>query len=188
MKKVVVMFVSLFVLIFGVYAQHLKFKGIEITGTLDNVVKELKAMGYELEAIESDAAMLSGEFAGEDCDIVVYSTPISKQVYTILVSYEEEDSWYSLKADYLKFKRMFREKYNVIPKSTEEFHSPYYEGDGYEMQALRMSKCFYFSNFNVENGTIKVVILKDHVVLAYIDGFGDSLNEREKETNSFNDL
>lgn len=187
MKKVAVFFACI-LLSLNINAQHLKFKGVEITGALSSMVGELKKMGYELISNDGSCAILSGEFANEDCYLSVYATPSSKQVHTIVVSFEKQDNWYSLKADYLKYKKQLREKYNVIPRSTEEFSSPYYEGDGYELQALKKSKCFYFSSFKLEYGTIKVIIIDDHVSLFYSDSIGDALYKNEKAKSAYEDL
>lgn len=164
------------------------FKDIPITGSLENMITRLKRQGYSLESQTNSTALLSGIFANEDCGICVYTTKKTKTVYSILVVFEEETSWYSLKSAYKKFKNQLTQKYKIAPDVTEEFVDPYYEGDGYEMQALRNRKCFYWSHFNFDNGTIKLVILDDRIALQYLDKKGNQINEKEENQSTMDDL
>lgn len=192
MKK---LFITLFVLLtLGVNAQtesHLKFKGIPITGTLDNMINKLEAQGYVLTESDNKAAILYGKFANEYCDIIVCVTPNTNIVYKIIVVFESVDNWWSLKSDYYKLKDQISSKYVVTAtKENETFFKPYYEGDGYELQALRNGKCVYYSKFNVDYGEIAVLISKIEcgICLYYTDSIGDNLNKEEENQSSYDDL
>ncbi|MBQ8223084.1 MAG: hypothetical protein IJZ87_07070 [Bacteroidales bacterium] len=190
MKKLVLILFVLFSV--GLNAQtesHLEFKGIPITGNLSNMVSKLKTQNYELIETRSDGAQLKGQFANERCDIVVFTTPKSRTVYQVTVMFEENDMWHSLKSDYNNLKEQLSRKYNVKPDPIEIFLDPYYEGDGYELQALRKHKCFYTSNFDLTNGDIILAMYYDgRVVLIYTDAVGNDLKEIEENQNSYDDL
>lgn len=175
----------------SVYAQDssaIKFKGIPVSGHISNMVEELKKQGYTLKELNNTSALLNGKFANETCDIIVYATATSKQVYSILVVFGKQSSWYSLKSEYLRIKNMVKDKYNVSPDATEKFYSPYYEGDGYEMQALSRDKCAYFSTFDIDNDKIGVYILTNKVLLNYENSANKLLDKREEDSKAYSDL
>lgn len=125
---------------------HLTFKGLSLSGSLDSFVASLVGQGYVLKESQSDGALLKGSFASESgCTIVVMTTKKTHKVYGVGVSFEEKTSWSSLKSQYRDYKSMLYAKYGEPSKHLERFYNPYYEGDGYEMQALRMDKCTYTS-------------------------------------------
>lgn len=190
MKKLLLILFVLFSI--GVNAQtesHLEFKGIPITGSVDNVMNKLKTQGYVLVDSNDEIAIVKGQFANEECEIIIAATPKSKQVYMVLVCFEEKESWWTLKSDYKKLKEQITAKYNVKPKSTERFIDPYYEGDGYELQALRKDKCRYHCEFKLTNGKIDILLSDEaSVYLYYTDAIGEKLNEQEENQSSYDDL
>lgn len=168
--------------------QYMKFREIPITGPITEMVKKLQALGYTLEEQENYVAIMSGNFANENCEIVLYATPKTHKMHSVIVNFAEQNSWYSLKSKYKKLKEQLTSKYNQTPKSTEYFADPYYEGDGYELQALRKDKCFYFSNFSFTPGKIGIYILGNKVTIMYQDYFGKSLNKKEEKEKAYDDL
>ena len=170
------------------YHTYLEFKNTPISGKLTDMVKKLQDLGYTLEEQENYVAIMSGNFANENCEIVLYASPKTKTMHSIIVNFGEQNSWYSLKSKYKKLKEQLISKYNHTPKSTEYFADPYYEGDGYEMQALRNEKCFYFSTFNFNNGKIGIYIVGNKVQLLYQDSKGKSINQQEENANAYDDL
>ena len=91
---------------------HLKFKGLEIDGSLTNFKNALIAQCYTLVETEENAIALKGKFAGyNDCAILVAATPVEKIVYSVVVMLPEQDSWYSLKSRYKEFKQSLTDKY-----------------------------------------------------------------------------
>lgn len=167
--------------------QHLTFKGIPIDGTLQDVVSKLESKNFILKKQYDTVAVMEGTFANEGCNILLSTTPKSKKVYTILVMFKESDSWYSLKSDYNELKEQLKQKYKVKPDVTETFYDPYYEGDGYELQALRKSKGFYISTFKLENGEIGLYIASE-VRLQYTDKINSEINECEENSKTYDDL
>lgn len=192
MKRVLVFLYMLALVFTSTYAQeaeaHLKFKGIAITGRIENVVEKLKAEGYKLSSQSDDYAIMTGNFANSACSFFISATPQSKQVYTVIVVYDEANSWSTLKSDYLNLKKLLTQKYQVTPRSSENFVSPYYEGDGYELQATKNSKCFYYSIYDVPHGEIRLVILNKRINIMYTDSLGNLTNEREEKADALDDL
>lgn len=166
---------------------HLCFKGVPITGRATNVIKKLQARGYILKENDDDVFLMTGKFANEKCEIYIFTTAISKEVYQIGVIFNESLNWKSLKDDYLKLKKLLKEKYD-LSSSIERFSEPYYDGDGHELTALKLGKGMYGSRFKVDNGSIFLVITSSRVNLVYTDKNGDLINDKESKDLISKDL
>ena len=164
---------------------HLTFKGVPIDGSLTSFVEKLKAKGFTSVVNNSDGATMKGNFGGKICKIRVGITKTSKKVYLVIVQVEESDSWRTLKSTYNEYKSLLTTKYGK-GKSVECFFSPYEEGDGEEMNALRLRKCLYKTTFETSKGYVMLTIAHveggDEVMLCYFDKINRALFEREKKT------
>lgn len=172
---------------------HLTFKGVEIDGSLKDFSSKLIEQGYVISESDDECVVFKGSFGGDDdCMIGVYTTPNTKKVYTVIVALSITNSWTSLKSDYNEYKTMLTAKYGKPDKSIERFKDPYYEGDGYELQAFRLDKATYLTHYNASNGTILVHIGHflggARVCLSYTDNINGQLNKREINTNKYGDL
>lgn len=174
----------------AVFAQeHMTFKGVSMDNSLSSFISQLKSKGFTLDATEDNVALLKGDFAGKsDCTIGIVATKQGKKVWKVVVYFPEETSWYSLKSEYKSFKSSYTEKYGS-PKSFERFDDPYYEGDGYELQALRLEKCTYKSYYNTSKGYISVGIDKSGcVTVAYEDAINVEIKRKEAEMSVSEDI
>ena len=77
--------------------------------------------------------------------VTLHSTPETNNIYMVNVVFDEENSWYSLKSDFLNIVKSYRAKYKCID-SGRTFLEPYYEGDGFELQGVANDKCCFFIN------------------------------------------
>ena len=184
--------VTLFAILFSVaiYAQeHLSFKGISMGCDLTTFVSKLKGQGFTQELLYDDAAILKGDFAGKsNCTVVVAATKATKAVWKVLVIFPEKSSWYSLKSEYLTFKESYTSKYGK-PSSYEYFRDPYDEGDGYEMQAVRLEKCTYRSFFKLSMGDVCLEISDDECVqVHYQDKINSAILDKEEQQSVSNDI
>ena len=193
MKKIIAIITLFLLTCYAVNAQeHLKFKGIPIDGDSKAFVQKLKEAGYVQDS-SGDVVYYKGTFAGlKDCSIMVKTTPKSNIVCSIMVLTDDVTSWYDLKGLYNKLKDSYSAKYE-LDASYDFFSSPYYEGDGYEIQAVKLDKCHYMSFFNASGGKIVVKISavsssKGYVVIIYEDTINTNLSDKEKEQTVFDDI
>ena len=196
MKKINLLITTL-LLSLSVFAQgHLTFKGLEINGSLAEFSAQLSSMGYTLFYTNDsgDAKVFKGPFAGyDDCKIFVLATPKTKTVWKVAVNFPEQKSWSTLKSMYNNYKVSLTNKYGDPASDYHFFSKPYYEGDGYEFQALRNEKCFYTAMFENDLGDILIEIDdKDYnsgqVCISYEDKINGELRQSEKQQNINNDL
>ncbi len=169
--------------------EHMAFKNIPMDCKLESYVSKLETQGYTLITIQDNGAILSGSFAGkDDCTILVLCTSSSKMVWKVGVLLPENNSWSSLKSEYKTFKESYTTKYGK-PQSYEYFSDPYYDGDGYELQAVRLGKCTYVSFYHTELGSISLKIDDDECIsIMYEDGINANIWEEEKNQVVSNDI
>lgn len=192
MKKIfTLLFLS--ILCLNIYAQedrkHMEFMGIEMNGPLDKFVEQLQGKGLTVYDVQDDMAIMKGRFATEDnCTIVVSS--FGNTVYRVSVMFPERTMWSSLLFDYNKYKELLTKKYLFKPvKSQETFSPPYYEGDGYEMTAVKTDKCIYASQFKIITGDIYLVIVPPgKVTITYDDYQNSKFKDKNDEKEVLDDL
>lgn len=194
MKKFFITLIScIFISISSLFAQgeHLTFRDVPICGTADNMLMALsKKYGYTELTRSAQIILMSGDFAGKtNCEIAVVSTKNSNIVWKIVVLLPKEYSWYDLKSTYIIYKEALMKKYS-LNSTYEYFISPYYEGDGYEMSAIRRDKAAFISFFECgDKGNITVEITSnERVVITYEDNMGCNLMEKEKNSAIMPDI
>ena len=182
MKKILLTICSVLFAMLAQCQEHMTFKGIPMDCNLTSFVSKLESKGYIKEVIQDNGAVLSGNFAGkDDCTILVVCTASSKLVWKIAVQFPERVSWNSLKNEYNSLKESYIEKYGT-PISFEFFSNPYYEGDGFELQALILEKCTYSSFFYTSQGNILLKIgTKGRVEVHYEDNINLTTKRKEQE-------
>jgi hypothetical protein len=189
MKKFLLTICTLLILALAQAQEHMTFKDIPMDCDITTFISKLESKGYKTEIVRDNAVLLTGNFAGkDDCSIIVLCTTNSKLVHRVVVDFPERTTWSALKSEYNTFKESYTKKYGD-PQSFEYFSNPYYEGDGYELQALRLEKCTYKSYYKTPLGYIMLEIYKDkYVKVTYEDAINVKIKNDEKEDAISNDI
>ena len=189
MKK---MLFSLLIALMSVTAfsqEHLTFNGVPINGTLEEFVQKLESKGFKLVEYMGSNAVMKGDFAGNSATLFILGSKKTKTVWKVAAQFADKDSWSDLKSQYNSYKDMYTQKYGKPSDHFEFFSKPYYEGDGYELQALRKGKCNYISFYNIANGTICVELSKSECLqLGYEDKINTGIAREEKNTTVMEDI
>lgn len=172
--------------------KHLLFKQFPINGDVNDFIDLLSSSGYTLELPYNytyNYGSLRGSFAGDnDCTIAVIGSPKSHIVCSVMVFFQPHQIWYSIKDKYEKIKSQLTKKYGK-PDSHEYFSDPYYEGDGYELQALSNEHCTWMSLFKTPNGTVSVSMSSESkVLIVYQDKINQEIREAEQNSIADDDL
>jgi hypothetical protein len=163
MKKLILAIV-LFATTTVTYSQT--FNGVSISGQTQSVVDSFKARGFSEYKKVDNTVIMNGKLMGKKFDLFIMSTPKSNQVCKVYGYFDEIDSWGSIKADYKSIYEILFQKYGKPDTKYESFLKPYYEGDGYEMQAVANDKTNYVSFwFGKDNTNVSVSISKFKSVL-----------------------
>lgn len=94
MKKSVILLLFISI-VGGISAQHLKFEGIPIDGTITSFQSKLSANGFKVNSIKSKDAIVgqrifNGKFQGHNSEITVYYARNSKIVYKVKAEIKSE--------------------------------------------------------------------------------------------------
>ena len=138
----------------NICAQHLKFKGIPLEGTLTNFVTQLKAKGLAYLGTEDGIALLQGEFAGyKNCIVGVSTFEGTQNVCRVTSLFPEKENWSDITSDYFGLKSLLTEKYGK-PESIEIFSDREPSSDALRFISLTHGECNYRSTFITEGGKI----------------------------------
>ena len=176
------------------YAQngHMTFKGIELDGSLADFIPKLEKQGFTLFTQFEGGAAMKGTFTGKKVTVLI-PCKAGEVIWNVTVDFEEEKTWSELKYSYMHYKELLTAKYGN-GESYEFFKSPYYEGDGYEMSAVKNEKCIYVTYFNTPEGSISLEIYKatDNsccIRLRYEDNQNASLHsQKRQQQEEYDDL
>ena len=175
--------------IFAIAQEHMEFRGIPIDGDVTSFVSKMKDLGYKLDEVDGDVTIMSGKFTGKDAHLYIVSSPKTKIACKVMIFFEKQTSWSSLKSMYDDYKELLEQKYNIKPSSYEYFRKPYKAGDGYEMQALRLDKCVYNSFYETPQGYIALSIESNQTIsIGYEDAINIEIRSKEKESNTLEEL
>lgn len=186
MKKILLLSLALLCAINLKAQEHFSFRNIPINGSVKEVGAKLVELGYE--PTENEGAF-KGKFIGEDCTIFLLTSDYTHNVYSIVVNFNAQTRWSSLKADFNKLNEMYSDKYGAPSVSNISFARPYYDGDGYELSAIKNNKCNYVIKWDVENGSIMLTIMEDcSIVLYYSDNINEELDKQAQERSAKDEI
>lgn len=168
----------------------IEFKGIPITGNIDDFAAKLQALGYNPTTVLDGAVVMTGKFVNEDCFIYLLYTTKTKQIWKVAVFIENTyTSWSAIKNDFNNYKELYSKKYGHPDYDFHFFSSPYYEGDGYEMSALKNNKCTYFTTFAVPGGMIGITMTSNcQITLQYENTVNTTLGAVESEAEILDEI
>ncbi len=167
--------------------QHLEFKGITIDGPISTFVQQLEKQNFVFKEYQDGFAIMEGTFVGEDCTLLILYTPNTKTVAKVAVYLDKEyTSWYSIKSAYNKLRDVYISKYGTTTSDYRFFSSPYEDGDGYEMTAIKIDKCHYAMFY--DNGISLAIATTKQIKIIYEDTINMMLYKQESSANISNDI
>lgn len=181
MKKITLTIVLAF-LIGASYSQS--FNGVPISGSPKTVSDSFKEKGFKVfETSIENTIVMKGEVMGKGVELYIFNTPKSKKVYKVAIYFDKVDNWYSIKSDYNSLLNILTDKYGKPDSKYSSFYKPYYEGDGYEMQAVSLEKVSFSAFwFGRENTNISISISKFKMIsVGYENAEMVEVNEKEKK-------
>lgn len=168
-----------------IICQHLyaqEFMGIKPEGKLDVVLANFQKKGFKLKAKKDLVLQMDGSMNNTPVEFFAYFTPITKVCWKFVVYLPEQRNWANIKQEYLDYRKVLVDKYGEPEKTYDFFSSPYYEGDGYEMSALALEKCF-FQSFWDSGVSIQISQFKQ-VKIAYENT--ETVKTLDEENNKIN--
>ncbi len=177
MKKVVVL-LAFFLFTISLSAQNPalsvpKFKGIEITGTVDQFGAKLANQGFKFMDKTGNYAIYMGRFAGvDDCLIVLASVENSKDIAAVMVMFgidisdygniQSYETWEGLYGDYKRLKDLLTEKYGKPTEENEGFSENAYTSSSYlKLHSVKEGQCEYYTEWgdsDVDKMVVRLII------------------------------
>lgn len=190
MKRLFLFFAVLCMSHFMMGQEHMKFKGVEIDGTLIEMVTKLKAKGFTYLEAEEDIALLQGDFAGySNCQIVVLSMKETGRVNAVGVVFPEVNEWSLIESNYDFLKKMLTEKYGRPVRVVEEFQSGYVANNSLKWLGLTSDECTWVSVFETDKGRIDLYMQKmDYNSAAVVLKYYDKVNTDVARASAMDDL
>lgn len=169
-------------------SSHVHFQGIPLNGTLNDVMENLEAKGYELIEEHANVARLNGRlFRFEHTDVYVESCPVCLEVFRVTVCLPQQNSWTELRKQYFNCKEQMTEKFGKPVTSYERFKQRLsIEDDAACEAAIKNGNCFYETVFKIKGGHVTLGIhstrefkQEDGFIVAVC--FIDTQNDEDRE-------
>lgn len=189
MKRFYLLFAAALLSLSVSAAGHLKFKGVEIRGSVNAFVQEMEQQGLKFVSRNDNEVTLKGNFAGyKDCKVLVVSSEKTDSVSQVIVKMQDEDLWNVLEEVYLDLQKRYTEKYGE--PYTEEYNENSASTDFAKMVALKDGNASFRSVYSLHGGAVTVKIaysnypyaVKGHIEIIYNDTI--NVAERQKEINN----
>lgn len=173
------------------------FMGIPMRGNISSFAQQLvNQKGFRIvnRSAENHSISMRGTYTGKECEVYVFGSQVTDQVWSINVYLPELSTWNAIKREYLNYKGQFDNKY-TLTSSYDFFADPYDEGDGDEIAGVKADKCHYAAFYDAPGGSIMLKISKYmQVEVSYEDAVNRDIAEREENGtssgsgNSYNDI
>lgn len=162
----IILLLSLFVGT-AVFAQgdHLRFEGLSLSGDYNSFARQLRKKHFRFKTKDHQEPFMEGKVLGEKADVTILVTPKSYQVYMILASYPQRESWALLKNQYESMKMKLFARYGDPQHSLETFASAAAEAD--PLEGLSTGYTSYVSTWVVPGGEIIMSLSEDARVQIY---------------------
>lgn len=205
MKKILAIIVSLICILPICAEGHMTFRGVEIDGTIESVINQLTAQGFEnievnktemLESIfgeeaEKAEAILEsllgpevnenkgemvGIFTGKKVTLNIIGTATSNTAMSIEVVYEPISQWSKLKSEYDQLSLLLADKYGAPKKDVCDVCDEYNP-----VHEISMDRGSVYKTYQTEEGKITISISgRSRIMISYTDAINLALHNRER--------
>jgi hypothetical protein len=124
---------------------------------------------------------MEGNIGSKTYEIVISVTPKTKQVWKLSVYLPKSENWSRIKDEYNEYLDLLTTKYGKPEKTYAFFASPYKEGDGYEMIAVGLEKCYYTAFWEDTIGVSIQISKFKQVNVSYENKKNSELRDAEKK-------
>lgn len=156
----------------------------------DSVKKTLVARGFSAKSADEDGDIeFAGPFLDEDAGLVAFFTKDRKlaRVGVILLTADPD-----ARRKYFEVKETLTQKYGKPSFNRERFVSPYYAGDGYEDQAIRLGKAAFLTEWTRPNAegaeVIRLGISRSLTVILDYESAGWAAEDERRRAKAADDL
>ena len=175
MKKIIATIYMVFIsaVLFG-QNEHLRFKGVEITGNFKDFAQELVKKGFVIQESADYGVILRGDFMGEPGVLtMVYPDSKTQKVISVAAFLESRDNWQSMLSTFENTVKTYKKKYGEPDKYVTEFLDDTFDYDSWKRTYVSEDKCNYNASWFTKEGGISIQIRymegKYGVLILYVD-------------------
>ena len=179
----------LFAVISLMAQEHLSFKGIPIEGSMTAFCQKLKAKGFTSIGSENNLTLFTGDFTGRNATVGVTATDDGKDVFAVVVLFDQSGEWNALINTYDYYKDLYTRKYGK-PSISKEKNPALSDSNTALMAEVHQGTVVYGSAWEVTGGDIQLSIEKSSGVYKgmVMIRYRDSQNVEAKIQNDLNDI
>ena len=144
---------------YGFAQEHLSFKGIPIEGSMTAFCKKLKAKGFTQIERSKNITLFTGDFTGRKATVGVGASDDGKNVFSVVVFFEESKEWNTLVNTYDYYKDLYTRKYGE-PSVCKESNPSESDSNTSLMAEVYQGTVVYGSVWEVSGGDIQLSIEK----------------------------
>lgn len=172
----------------SVFTNAQSYNGIKVGQGLEVTKAAVLAKGFKFIKKNTDNSYTYQKLInGQLITLHIVATPYSKIVWKFLVYVDENTSWFDSKRSYANMVDILSKKYGKSTGSLMDWESPYYEGDGYEIQAMYYDKCTLLTFFEDNEGNFITLDLdaftigKSTLMIHYENKKAQEIKDRETD-------
>lgn len=139
--------------------EHLSFKGIPITGSINEFCQKLRSKGFTSIGRDGNVHFFSGDFTGRNATVGVTATDDNKNVFAVVVCFDSSGEWNTLVNTYDYYKDLYIRKYGP-PSVCKEKNPAQSDSNTALMAEVYQGTVLYGSFWDVKGGDIQISIEK----------------------------
>lgn len=175
MKKIIL--ILLLSISYVSYSQT--FEGLKIGGNIETFISSMKAKKYSfLKWGLPNVAIMTGNVGNEQVEVFISCTPVSKQVKSLNIFFDERNTWDKLKSNYDEIVLLFTNKYGT----PDDVYETFIDKSIPEIEAIENDRATFSRYWWAKNGTnLSVQISKyKQVKIVYESMENTALSETEE--------
>ena len=192
LKSLLLVLITLFTFT-GAKAQT--WNGITVGQSFAATKTQLQAKGFVISGSSADGCIYSfkrNNGIGNNNLVTIILSPKTKTCWKLIVYKTNMSSWDALKQEYDRTIDAIKEKY-IYEAYDERFLSPYVEGDGYEISAIKLDKCIWKTFYKDEKGNFIICeIARNYIMstscirMVYENAKASALDDEERRVQDLN--
>lgn len=175
----------LFILLVSNTFAHVKFEGVELTGSKQTFVEKLQHKGYTFVCDNGNKSILEGKYNGMACSVIVYAYSQSIDiVYRVEVLTKTYVKWENLKAEFDRIEQKLVAMYGTPTNETKLIYPPFSEENN-EMLGISLNSFRYQSTWEeLDDATIRLSLNSDACVeIRLVDRSSESMGKKMQQVS-----
>lgn len=177
-------------LLMTIVATAQTFSGIPLSGSVDVFKQRLTEKGFTYFNKFENGYTFKGRIGVDEVEVYVFHTTQGRLVTKVKVYFAKQYSFGDLVSDYEKKLKVLTTKFGEPQHNLDYFKSPYYYGDGYELQAVKTENYVRLATWDNNTNFPKLIQITEflQVMVIYENLENVKIRATEIEQSTLNGL